>query len=36
MHMTWSVSEFRIKVVLPIHKLQTRSKIHGPSFPYFA
>ena len=36
MHMTWSFSEFSIKVVLPIHKLQTRSKIHGPLFPYFA
>ena len=36
LYMTWSVSELSIKVVLPIHKLQTRSKIHGPLFSYFA
>ena len=31
--MAWSVSEFSINVVLPIHKIQKRSKIH---WPYFA
>ena len=36
MHIAWSVSEFSINVVLPIHKIQKRSKIHGPLFPYFA
>ena len=36
MHMAWSVSEFSINVVLQIHKIQKRSNIHGPLFPYFA